>query len=325
MNVFTGCSNYASDTCPCILAETGHCLVCSLCRGEDFCSCSDTVSYCVFQELNNNGGKAKDQHHIIRCEVIYEKLHDDMFKHLRLRVPEESLMEMGVEGSFVFVRVKENTYYDVPISVFATDMENNTIDLIIKITGVKTRCFKESKTGDTIFLRGPYHNGMLGIKNLYQIKNSDVLVVCKGIGLVPSLSIMNKLRENNNNVTVLLDRGDFSKEISDGFAKVYGITVREITICNDDGSFSTEIKDVLRAEINNGTGLVHFGLSDYLLKKAITYVTELHQDVQISCINNAHMCCGEGICGACTNSIGPDKIIHLCKEQIDPKEYVKMI
>lgn len=112
MNVFTGCSSYASDTCPCILAETGHCLVCSLCRGEDFCSCSDTVSYCVFQELNNNGGKAKDQHHIIRCEVIYEKLHDDMFKHLRLRVPEESLMEMGVDGSFVFVRVKENTYYD---------------------------------------------------------------------------------------------------------------------------------------------------------------------------------------------------------------------
>ena len=325
MKVFTKCSNYASDTCPCILAETGHCVVCSLCRGEDFCSCSETVSFCIFQELKNNGGKAKEQHHIIKCEIVYEQLYDGMFKHLRLRIPEKSLVDMSLDGSFVFVRAKENTFYDVPISVFDTDKDSSTIDLIIKMTGVKTKTFKELKAGDTVFLRGPYHNGMLGIKNLHQLQDSKALVVCKGIGLMPSLGIITKLLENNNHVTVLLDRGFFIQELTDEFAKADGIDVRKIAISDKSGELSSEIKDLLESEIDSGVKLIHFGLSDYMLKQAIPYVLKLSKDVRISCINNAHMCCGEGICGACTSNMGPETIVHLCKEQIDPRIYVQII
>ena len=34
----------------------------------------------------NNGGKARDQHHIVRCEVVYEKIYNEIYKHMRLRV-----------------------------------------------------------------------------------------------------------------------------------------------------------------------------------------------------------------------------------------------
>ena len=113
--------------------------------------------------------------------------------------------------------MKENTYYDVPVSVFLTDIEKETIDLIIKIIGVKTKEFQKTKTGDTVFLRGPYHNGILGIKALTKLHGSRAAVICKGIGFMPSLGAINLLhmnhteilsnqfKENTNEVRMLLD------------------------------------------------------------------------------------------------------------------------
>lgn len=325
LKVYTKCSNYASETCPCILAESGHCLVCSICRGEEYCSCSDTVSYCIYQELVNNGGKARDQHHIVRCEVVYEKIYNEIYKHMRLRVSPHNLDEFGMPGSFVFVRVKENTYYDVPVSVFLTDIEKETIDLIIKIIGVKTKEFQKTKTGDTVFLRGPYHNGILGIKALTKLHGSRAAVICKGIGFMPSLGAINLLHMNHNEVTVYLDHGMFSKDLIDTFVRQFNVTVREILICDEAGNLTEEVKAVLENATGEGIDLIHFGLSDHLLKQAVGFVEDQKNSLLISCINNAHMCCGEGICGACAVDRDGRTIVHLCKEQVDPYEYIYMI
>ena len=110
LKVYTKCSNYASETCPCILAEAGHCIVCSMCRGEDYCDCSDTLTYCIYQELKNNGGKSKDQHNIIRCEIVHEKMINEIYKHLRLKVPRHVVDLLKMPGSFVFIRKNENAY-----------------------------------------------------------------------------------------------------------------------------------------------------------------------------------------------------------------------
>ena len=214
MKVYTKCSNYASETCPCILAEAGHCIVCSMCRGEDYCDCSDTLTYCIYQELKNNGGKSKDQHNIIRCEIIHEKMINEIYKHLRLKVPRHVVDLLKMPGSFVFIRKKENAYYDVPISVFLTDMENETIDLIVKIIGVKTEEFKTLEKGDNVYLRGPYHNGILGIKDLSRLKKSKAAVICKGIGFIPSLGVIKTLCRDDNEVTVYLDYGTFSEDLT---------------------------------------------------------------------------------------------------------------
>ena len=105
MKIYTKCSNYASDTCPCVLAESGHCIVCSMCRGEDFCDCSDAAGFCIMQELANNGGKARDQHHIMKCTVTYANIYDDTIKLIRLHIPDGNIGDFTQLGAFVFIRV----------------------------------------------------------------------------------------------------------------------------------------------------------------------------------------------------------------------------
>ena len=75
------------------------------------------------------------------------------------------------------------------------------------------------------------------------------------------------------------------------------------------------------------TELIHLGLSDHLLKKAIERIEHIDptRRIDLSCINNAHICCGEGICGACTKNLGVDHTVRLCKEQSDLYDYKKLL
>jgi NAD(P)H-flavin reductase len=325
MNVYAKCSNYATDTCPCVLAESGHCIVCSMCRGEDFCDCQNTVSFCIMQELKNNGGKAKDQHHIMKCTVLYEKIYDDTVKLLRLSVPDGRAKEFQRIGAFVFVRAKENTFYDVPISVLYKDFDTDSVELMIKLQGVKTECFRDLNKGDTVFLRGPYLNGIQGLRALVSVHDKDALVICRGIGLFPSLHAISELKKNNNRIKIYLDSGDMNKSLLHAAKDLFELEIEELSIYDDKGEISPLVYKIIDDAVKNDTGIIHLGMSNYLIKRLVDYVEKTDGDMQLSCINNSHMCCGEGICGACTVNTDSRQIVHLCKEQMDMYEYGKLL
>ena len=326
MRIYTKCSDYASDTCPCVLAESGHCIVCSMCRGEDFCDCSDTSGYCVMQELRNNGGKAREHRHMMKCTVTYETVYDDVIKLIRLSVPDGEIRDLTQIGAFVFVRVSENTFYDVPISVMYEEVDCDSIELMIQLHGIKTRCFKDLKKGDTVFLRGPYFNGIQGLKALSSLHGGKALVICRGIGMFPSLHPITKLIRNNNDVKIYLDHGTFSRTLLRVAKDLYELDVEEISIMDPEGTISSQMYEIIDDAIMKDVKLIHFGTSDHLMKQMIDHVEKTAgRKVALSCINNSHMCCGEGICGACTVNIDSKKIVHLCKEQMDVYEYGKIL
>ena len=325
MQVYSKCANYASDTCPCVLAENGHCIVCSLCRGEDFCTCTDTVSFCIMQELKNNGGKAKDTHHITRCEIVSVKNLDENLRFLRVKIPHGRAREFKVIGSYVFVRVKENTFYDVPISVFNEDLEKDTIDLIIQIRGVKTETFRNLKDGDFLFLRGPYCNGIQGRKTLANLKEKKVLAFCRGIGFIPSLRLIDFLCKKRNQVEVYVDEGKISWESIKDFLPLPQVKVDKIKLCDDQGNLNKEIISIIREAKEEKVNLIHLGLSSFLSKKFIDEIQSCEGGLQVSCINNSQVCCGEGICGSCTKNIDAEKTVHLCKEQLSLGDLQKVL
>ena len=326
MRVYTKCSNYASDTCPCVLAESGHCILCSMCRGEEFCSCTDTMGFCIMQELKNNGGRAKDQHHIVKCTVTYETIYDDVTKLIRVRIPDGNIRDFMSIGAFVFVRVLENTFYDVPISVLYEDIEHDSIELMIQLQGVKTKCFKDLKAGDTVFLRGPYLNGIQGLQPLSRLRDKKALVICRGIGLFPSLHAIFELKRNNNEVEIYLDSGTFSRTLIQVAKDLYELDAKEMSFTDPEGNISSDLEKVIDDGLDSDVGLIHFGVSDYLMKKMVGYIEASgKRKADLSCINNTHMCCGEGICGACTRNTDARKIVHLCKEQMDVYEYSKIL
>jgi NAD(P)H-flavin reductase len=56
------------------------------------------------------------------------------------------------------------------------------------LRGVKTLQFKDLSDGDTLLVRGPYTNGLLGLQHLEMQQSGRCLILTKGIGLLPSVS-----------------------------------------------------------------------------------------------------------------------------------------
>lgn len=278
------------------------------------------------QELVNNSGHAKPPRQVINCSVTLNRDIGDNVHLIRLAVPDTDLSVFQRPGSFVFVRTCETAYYDVPISVLYSETDTDTIGLLIQTRGIKTKPFEALSQNDTVYLRGPFYNGVMGHKPIGTLSGKHAVVLCRGIGFFPSLHVIQTLKAQNNSVSVYLDPGDFSRSTLDMIRELFEIETIEMPICNSDGELSEEACRVLSEAASKSAGLIHLGLSDYLISKSLDYIRQQgYANAVVSCSNNAHMCCGEGICGACAGNISPMEIVHLCKEQISPYDYVKIV
>lgn len=294
-------------------------------RGEATCDCTDTVSYCIEQELINNGGKAKAHRPDIEGKITYVREFRDELKFIRFVVPDITPFMNRDVGTYVFMRLNSSTYYDVPLSVMYDDINVNTLAVLIKIRGVKTSKFKDLKVGDRITLRGPYYNGVMGRREIAGFNNSKAYVFCKGIGFMPSIHVIEDLRRNNNEVKIYIDTGDFDNRLIFLIKKLYDMEVNEFKACDESGDLTEEYRGILGEMLSNGCKLIHMGLSDYLIKKSIRELERIGYNSRITFINNAKLCCGEGVCGACTKDIGANHSVHLCKKQLEIDEIKKIV
>ncbi len=182
------CVDYGSRFCPCILAETGGCVVCSQVNGKDFCDCKASGGVCIKQELLRNGGKAKPGRMTYEGEVM-SVIHHDGLVFFRVKVPLSLEQDVKRPGGFVFIRRKDAaSWYDVPISVQYEEMMVGSIGMTVLLRGVKTFQFKDLSEGDTLLIRGPFNNGLLGLQHLEMQQSGRCLILTKGIGLLPSVS-----------------------------------------------------------------------------------------------------------------------------------------
>ena len=320
MKVYSKCSDYATDHCPCVLAENGHCIECSMCRGEEYCDCTDMLSFCVYQELRNNGGRAKEARQEIVTEAAQVISYGDSLRMIRLRLPEYDISRFRELGAYVLIRTEENHFYDVPLSVIFEDYDIDSICLLVQIRGIKTKSFRHIKKGDRVYLRGPFYNGILGRKLVAGLHDQKAVVICRQIGMLPSLNVIQTLKNNRNEVTVYHDEGEFDSEILDVFRKLLEIDIQKIRVCENSGELTEEMRAVIRSAQADHVGLIHLGMSEYLIDKTADFLYEIDSNCAVSFINNSHICCGEGICGACIIRTGPNSVIHLCKEQFDIME-----
>ena len=66
--------------------------------------------------------------------------------------------------------------------------------------------------------------------------------------------------------------------------------------------------------------LIHLAGADILTYSVIEYLDEIgRNDILLSCCNNFKMCCGEGVCGACTARFSGHRVKRFCKMQSDPR------
>ncbi|WIF94729.1 sulfide/dihydroorotate dehydrogenase-like FAD/NAD-binding protein [Caminicella sporogenes] len=309
------CIDAGSEYCPCYLAETNDCITCSHLQGKSFCDCN-WRGVCIYQEYVWNNKKAKETRKSFNGKILEKKFIGKNLIIFKIAVLKTLARQLKQPGSYVFVRNPDKSeYFDVPMSVMYSDENTGEIHIAVQIIGSKTKSLIDLE--DEIIVRGPYWNGLFGIKALKTTLNSNTLVVARGVALAPAVLVSKYLVKNNNKVTLILDRGKLEEIFIYEYLNKLNVIVIESDITSESGKIL--IEELLK---NNKYELCYSGGSERQHKEINKLLLKFSPKTKYVISNNKKICCGEGICGSCAVKIG-ENIIKTCKAQIDSAYIVK--
>lgn len=315
------CIDCGSEYCPCHLAESGNCILCSHLDGKDFCDCCNWNGVCIYQEFVQNNFKAKPGRKYQGCRVVSKTVIEEKILILKVKATDKLVSELVNPGSFVFIRRKEyESTFDTPICIMDADTENELLTLAIEMKGIKTKVLEKVEVDEELLVKGPFWNGIMGIKSVTDIKNKVCLLVVRGIGQAPMVPVLKRLKQNNNKIIVILDKKPFDSIFIKDVLDDYASEVIECTTLLQGGIISEECRKLLWKILDKEKiELVHCDSADILNYQIMKIIDAYDKNIKFSCCNNEKMCCGEGVCGCCTIINNDEKLRRLCKMQTDPK------
>lgn len=309
------CIDAGSEYCPCYLAETGDCITCSHLQGKSFCDCN-WRGVCIYQEYYWNGKKAKSARESYKAKILDKVLIGDNLLIFKISVMKTLARQLKQPGSYIFIRnINKPQYYDIPMSIMYSNEHIGEIHVAVQILGTKTKSLLNLK--DEIYVRGPYWNGLLGLKELKTLKNVNTLIIARGVALAPSVLVANYLNKNNNKVTMLVDKGKVDSIFIENYIKDLDIITIESDITTEKGRLL--IEELVK---NNYYSLCYSGGSDRQHSEIEKILSKVAPNTKLIISNNKEICCGEGICGACSVKVGK-KTIKACKTQFDATHMVE--
>jgi len=298
------CVDAGSEYCPCYLAEENDCITCTQLQGKGYCDCN-WRGVCIYNDFYFLENNRKDTRTPQEFQIIDKEIIDDIII-LSIKVTKYLARVLKQPGAYVFVRNKNDDYfYDVPISIMDSDEENSLIKIAIEIRGVKTKKLIEDK--ESILIRGPYWNGIFGLDHLKTTKNEKCLVLARGVAQAPAILVIKQLLKNNNELDIIVNKRAQEHNFIREFFDLESI--KEIDMASDD--VADYCKHIMK---ENDYQLVYVGGSDTLQDKVIKSIKEV-DSVKFVTTNNNSICCGEGICGACSKKDESGIWIKTCKVQ----------
>lgn len=303
------CADAATENCPCMLAETGDCLICSRLQGKNECGC-DWAGVCVYNEFIQNNRKRA----LTRAEKRFmvsdvKRTSDGSFIIMDIACGRGIALSCLSPGTHIFIRPAGcERYYDVPLSVLRADHTSGVITVCFRVISAKTKALAECRAGCDVIVRGPYRNGIKGLpRGLY---GKNILIATAGAGVAPAVHAAGLLAAHNDIEIALCNAEAAEHEIVDGYLRD-GIPVSDVHMCSYDDEISTENEG---ADVCGGTDLFYRKLhknsfDTYILLGSTGFISAAAERVReyagydknviIAVSNNSVMCCGEGICGAC--------------------------
>lgn len=307
------CIDINSKYCPCLLAETNHCVFCSHLKGETTCNCNWSGS-CILYEKHWQYNKQQVE------EIIKTRLEEQVEFMITERIGQNTvILELEVShelaeslkkiGSFIFLRCANDPhYFNFPVNVMK--IIGNTLQVGIETIGPKSmRIVAEGN--NKLIVRGPYYNGVLGGPWIDNITGGNIILIAGGIGQAPAFPLATQLMSRNNQVKAILAPGKVGKIFIDQQLGEMGIQVYNVASLRKFGMpllrewFATQPDLIISA----GPDQQHYGI--------IATMQDIGTNIPMVVTNNATMCCGEGICGSCLKKTRDNKNIRMCKQQID--------
>lgn len=232
---------------------------------------------------------------------------------LSISIPKCLAYELIHPGSYILLKDKnrKDDMFNSPISVMNIDLKSYTLDIVVEILGPKT---KDLLNSDTVFIKGPYTNGIFGIKYFKKLKSKKVLILAKGLSSVTLINAVNNLLKNNNEVKVFFDNTGKKIEEVERKLKELNLELKHFDFKNNE--------NLIKEELKKGVDMVFSAGSNRFNKNSMNIVDSVDDKISLAITNNNLICCGEGVCGACIINIKGEKI-KTCKTQIEPRVYLK--
>ena len=355
------CADVGTRNCPCPLAETGDCLVCSRLSGARECSCR-WAGVCVYNEYMQNGSMVRTKRKARSTGILQRLRQGDDLLMLQLRVPRGFALEASRPGSFLFLKppgAPEMT--SVPVSVMAADVEHESLWVILKIISAKTKALAACE--DFLEMRGIYRSGLLGkgVAGMLDLHDPGIsvrkrwLILTKGVGFAPAVNLI-RWAAGRIDIHVIAD----PEKVGDDVIRQQFRAWRPESYRNEGGRFHLEFQSLAKLleqpaaasplQQTDSTAAappataphtsssiaaappaaaphdpdlnalylqqtdydrIFLLTSDYYIKR-LSAVMKIPPEKLVFC-NNFHLCCGEGICGACGHVDAEGNLRKMCK------------
>ncbi|MEW9123096.1 MAG: sulfide/dihydroorotate dehydrogenase-like FAD/NAD-binding protein [Thermotaleaceae bacterium] len=313
MNEKIRCIDAGSEYCPCYLAETGNCIVCSHLQNKEMCEC-DWCGTCIFNEFYWNSYTKKKSRESVYCKILQKKFINSQLAILSLQISKGLARQLIHPGSYAMFRNPDKPhYFDIPISILDVTESTGRIDIAVQSIGAKSKTLLDAS--EHLLIKGPYWNGIIGLEYFKKLSKKNVLLVVRGIAQAPAVSVIKNLYKNKNNITLVLDPGNVDSSFIKDYIHHFNVEIISLDLKSKNNILSIEnlIKD-------RSFDLIFSGGSDLLHGELLQIIRNLEKEIDIAATNNHEICCGEGICGACSTFNKDGNLLKMCKNQVQLKE-----
>lgn len=312
------CIDAGTLHCPCYLAMTGDCLTCSRLQGKD-CSQCNWKGVCIYNEFIQGNKKINNARKNFEAKILEINEYKENLIVFKLDVGRGFALKCSKPGTYVFVGNPTLEHeYMAPISITKSDTDTGIIHLAIKIISTKTKGLVMAE--ETLLLRGPYGNGIqgtIGGTGGLGGEKEKTLVITKGIGIAPGIHTAH-YGKNRSNIDFIVDTDKIDKKFVEDYLEY------DESLQNTIGTFRyMNLSQANSYEaIKNLIGTTDYETimilaSDYYVETLSALVKAVKPEANIGVSNNVHICCGEGLCGACAVTSETGEVLKMCKCHMD--------
>ena len=288
--------------------EAGQCYTCTM-VGRGVCSCEDAGGWqgiCPYSEYVQQGRTArKSPWDTLAPAVISGKTSlSGRLSVIRLLLPAGLVQQYRRPGAYLMA---ETMGWRTPLSVMRTGWEEGGaagwVEVLLKVCGPKSQALLQQK--EIWNIAGPYFNGLPGADALEAVPE---FITARGTAVAPLIHMLECLGDETLNRTLYID----DEELPQAFLEEYlqGRVLERIRLSSRQTLewMKGQVRKTVQEEKKRAVLLV----SPYYIKK-LTEGLDEEERFRVIIPNPSNLCCGMGICGACSFADSDGVTVRLCK------------
>lgn len=300
------CIDRGTERCPCCLMEAGQCYTCGFIKHER-CDCTPGwQGVCPYNEYVQNGCRAVAAAVTRKLRILQKEEYGENLRVFTLSASPGFALKCSQLGAFLMV---EAGGYKLPVSVMRTSTAGEPcVRLAVYIAGPKTRMLDSLATENSLLcVTGPYYSGMINAESFDREKAS--LVMARGIAMMALLNQKNLIGEGS--FSMFLD----TVKLPDAFLQKYAAHL-EYEKIDLEHAFAASVQ---KFKLAHERCIGRYGRKPNMIIAVSPYYEKLlteacgFADGEAISANHANMCCGEGVCGACSHTDKNGETVRGCK------------